>query len=167
MSTLAHKSNVMFEYLERGLGICIAILLFGIMALTFADVIGRYVFNAPLKATYEVIKLAMGVIVFAGLPLVTRKSGHITVSLIEAILGPVPRRILNIFASLVTAFVLGVFTWRLWVLTERFWDYGDATMFLRVAHYPFAFFMCLTAGIATVFSLANALKLVTSGLANG
>ncbi|HUT49780.1 MAG TPA: TRAP transporter small permease [Alphaproteobacteria bacterium] len=160
MIRFSHGGNLLFEYLEKGLGICIAVLLFGIMALTFTDVIGRYVFNAPLKAAYEVIKLAMGVIVFAGFPLVTRKSGHITVSLIESLVPPGLRRFLNIFASLVSTFVLGVFTWRLWVLAERFWDYGDATMFLRIAQYPFAFFMCLTAGIATLFSLANALKLV-------
>ena len=156
------KTNALLDLLNRSLGICIASLLLAIMGLTFVDVIGRYFFNAPLKAAYEVIKLAMGVVVFAGIPLITARSEHISVSLVESVVPPAFRWAMNIFANLVSAVVLGLFTWRLWVLTERFWAYGDSTMFLRIAQYPFAFFMCLTAGIAAVFALANTVRLLGS-----
>ena len=45
-------------WLDRALGACAAILLFCLMALTTADVIGRYVFNSPLRGAFELTELA-------------------------------------------------------------------------------------------------------------
>ena len=54
-------------------------LLFAMMTLTFVDVVLRYFFNAPIKGGFEVTELMMAVLIFAGLPLVSRKNEHVTI----------------------------------------------------------------------------------------
>ena len=39
-------------WLDRALGASAAVLLFCLMALTTADVIGRYIFNSPLRGAF-------------------------------------------------------------------------------------------------------------------
>lgn len=60
-----------------------AALLAGMMAVTFADVIGRYFLNAPISGSDEIIGLMMGGVMFAALPRITRDEEHITVDLLE------------------------------------------------------------------------------------
>lgn len=62
---------------QTAAGTCAAIALASIMFLMLIDVTGRYLFNAPLPGAAEIIELAMGVCVFAALPLVTASNEHI------------------------------------------------------------------------------------------
>src|SRR5712691_5124568 len=55
-------------WLDRVLGAAAAGLLFFLMALTTADVIGRYIFNWPLRGAFEITELLLLTLIFAGLP---------------------------------------------------------------------------------------------------
>lgn len=59
-------------------------MIFAMAALTFADVIGRYVFSAPIQGTFEIVGLLLGVVTFAALPLVSHARAHITVDLFDS-----------------------------------------------------------------------------------
>ena len=59
-------------WLDRALGAAAAVLLFGLMGLTTADVIGRYVINSPLRGAFEITELLLLTLVFAGLPLASQ-----------------------------------------------------------------------------------------------
>jgi len=59
-------------------------MIFAMAALTFADVLGRYVFSAPIQGTFELVGLLLGVVTFAALPLVTHQRTHITVDLFDS-----------------------------------------------------------------------------------
>jgi TRAP-type C4-dicarboxylate transport system permease small subunit len=61
-----------------------AVLIFIMMMLTFADVIGRYVFTAPIFGAAEMIQFLLAMTIFAGLCLVNARDDHITVELFEA-----------------------------------------------------------------------------------
>ena len=50
--------------------------------MTFCDVIARYFFNSPLSFTVEITEIAMGVIVYFGVGLVTQDNGHISVDIV-------------------------------------------------------------------------------------
>ena len=67
----------------RTLTILSATFLFGMMALTFADVIGRYFLNASITGAHEIIAFLLGLTIFTALPLVSRDRAHITVGLFE------------------------------------------------------------------------------------
>ena len=53
------------------------------LALTVADVFLRYVFARPIAASGEITQFLLGVVVFAGLILVSRDREHVVVSLLE------------------------------------------------------------------------------------
>ena len=57
------------------------------MLLTYADVIGRYIFNWPLRGAFEITELLLLVLIFAGLPLVSRADEHVTLDFIDRLLG--------------------------------------------------------------------------------
>jgi hypothetical protein len=59
------------RWLRRGLGGLASALLFFMMALTFVDVVGRYLFNTPVYGGFEMTEVALATLIFAGLPLVT------------------------------------------------------------------------------------------------
>src|SRR6516225_12120918 len=73
--------------LDRALGAAAAVLLFGLMSLTTADVIGRYLFNWPLRGAFEITELLLLTLIFAGLPLASRADEHVTLDFIDMILG--------------------------------------------------------------------------------
>ena len=60
------------NWIVRLLTIVSATLLFGMMALTFADVVGRYFLNAPITGAHEIIAFMLGLTIFTALPLVSR-----------------------------------------------------------------------------------------------
>src|SRR5258708_25169297 len=75
---------------ERGvdflLGISASVLLFGMMVLTFFDVVGRYLLNKPIRGAFEITELGLLVLIFAGLPLVSHADEHVTMDFIDRML---------------------------------------------------------------------------------
>ncbi|WP_276156013.1 TRAP transporter small permease subunit, partial [Sulfitobacter sp. Ks18] len=57
--------------------------LFALMVLTFADVVMRSVFNAPIEAATELIRIGIALIVFSALPILSWRSQHIAVDLLD------------------------------------------------------------------------------------
>lgn len=53
------------------------------MLLTFADVIGRYVFSKPIFGASEIISALLAVTIFAGLGITNARDEHIVVELID------------------------------------------------------------------------------------
>ena len=70
-------------WLDRALGFSAATLLFCLMMLTTADVIGRYIFNWPLRGAFEITELLLLTLIFAGLPLASRADEHVTLDFID------------------------------------------------------------------------------------
>ena len=68
---------------ERALAGVAGAALFAMMALTFADVIGRYGFNHSIFGAAELVEFLMVVVIFAGVAVVTPADRHITASLFE------------------------------------------------------------------------------------
>lgn len=126
------------------------------MVLTFADVAGRYLFNSPLPGTAELTELGMGIVIFAGLPLVTATRGQITVTLFDRF---IPERAASLLEGLVAVFssvVLAVFAWRIGAEAGYRGGFGDMTPYLHLPIAPFAWFMCAMAALSMVLSLLQA-----------
>ena len=76
----ARQSNWVFTALK----VIAAVMIFAMAGLTFADVIGRYLFSAPIQGTFEIVGLLLGVVTLSALPLVTHSRTHITVDLFDS-----------------------------------------------------------------------------------
>jgi len=142
----------------RGFGGFAAITLFLLMAVTVVDVTGRYVFNAPLPGSSEITELMMAILIYAGLPVVSRLERHISVDLLDAV---TPQRLVRgrqIAINFVGAATLGVISWRLWLYGNQIADYGDVTEYLHLAHAPFIYFMSVFSGISALLTLFNVVR---------
>lgn len=127
--------------------------LLGLMLITFADVVGRYFFNAPLVYTVEIIELGMGLMIFFGLALTTLNRGHIAVDLITSV---APRRMrlwLISFSGSIGVIFFGLMSWRLWDRATNFLSDGLATQILYFPVAPVVFIMSISGGVTTLFAL--------------
>jgi TRAP-type transport system small permease protein len=123
------------------LGIAASALLFCMMVLTFFDVVGRYLLNRPIRGAFELTELALLVLIFAGLPLVSHADEHVTMDFIDRMLPP--RLALGWVRVMhaVCAAIMFFLAWQTWIKAGKIAGYGDTTDVLRIAVGPFVYFM--------------------------
>ena len=103
-----------------------AVTLFILMVLTFADVIMRSTFSAPIEAATELTRIAMAVIVFASLPVVSGRAEHIVVDLLDPLfLRAGIKRFLDGLIMLICGVLLVWPAMRSFDLANRARSYGD------------------------------------------
>ena len=132
--------------------------LFALMGVVSVDVIGRYLFNKPLPAGYEMVQALMGLLVFVTLPLVSRNNDHIALGLLEKRFSGRLDLLRRALVHLFSAAVLGFVTWRLAVHAGKLAAGRDVTPVLQMPLAPMAWFMTAAAFAATVLLLVLAFK---------
>lgn len=144
------------RWLDRALGMLAAILLFGMMALTFFDVLGRDAFSRPIPGAFEATEVMMGILIFAGLPLISARDGHVSVNLLDPLMGPRARRLQHRVVSIVGAVITAVLAYVLWHKAGQLSAYGDATAYLHIPLAPVARLMSIFSAFTVVVFFANA-----------
>ena len=142
--------------LDGFLGVIGATVLFGMMMLTFVDVIMRYVFNASLRGAFEITELLMVILIYAGLPIVSRHDLHVTTDLIDRFLTPRVRRAFDVIGQLICAAVLFGAAWLIWVKAGKLASLRDTTAALHIALAPFVYLMCALIAATAVIHLIKA-----------
>jgi TRAP-type C4-dicarboxylate transport system permease small subunit len=127
--------------IDAVLGVAASVLLFGMMLLTFADVVARYLLNRPIRGAFEVTELTLLVLIFAGLPLVSHADEHVTMDFIDRVLPPAGQRALVRLVHAACAAIMFFLTWQVWIKASTISSYGDTTDVLRIAVGPFVYFM--------------------------
>ena len=128
---------------------------FGLMAMTFVDVIGRYFFGAPLGGAFELTQYGLALVVFAALPQVTVMGEHVRVDLFDRAMPPWLLRALGFIWAVVVAAALVYLAWRLTFLAERFGRYGDSTPSLKIPLAPLAWIMAGSALVSALLALVQ------------
>ena len=126
------------------------------MALTFADVVARYLLNRPIRGGFEITELTLLVLIFAGLPLVSHADEHVTMDFIDRILPPSLRRAWIRAMHGVCAAIMFFLTWQVWIKATRIASYADTTDVLRITIGPFVYFMAVMialTGLVHVFKI--------------
>jgi len=134
-----------------------AILLFIMMMLTFVDVIGRYVFTAPVFGAAEMIQFLLAMTIFGGLCLVNARDEHITVELFEARLDRYIPRLRPIVVQLFSVVVMTIITIELYKFARDAQAIGTKTVVLE---WPFAVVAFAVAGLCVVSLVAQVLGLM-------
>ena len=132
------------------LGIAASALLFGMMVLTFFDVVGRYLLNRPIRGAFEITELGLLVLIFAGLPLVSHADEHVTMDFIDRILPDGMRRAWIRAMHAICAAIMFFLAWQVWVKANRIAGYGDTTDVLLIPVGPFVYFMAVMIGLTGV-----------------
>lgn len=143
----------LYVLLSRCARLVPAFLLLGILALTFADVVLRYLFNAPIRGALEITEFALAGLIFAALPLVTLKRENVVIDVLDSRLKPRVNLTLDALASLVAAACSAFLAWRMAILAKSLADAGDTTSALYIPVYPVAWFMAALTAINAVTCL--------------
>ena len=154
----------MIPFLNRGIGRAAsglarfaALVLAGIMALTFLDVVGRTFFGRALVGTVESVELMMGILVFCGLAITEINRRHIVVETFQNLFPRPARRLSEIVNSVLAVVVTGLLAWRLLVKTGEIVDEQEYTQIWELPFWPTAIIMCV--GIC-LFLLALVARLI-------
>jgi len=129
-------------------------LIVGVVAITVYNVLGRWLFDAPLRGVVELTELAMVGIVYLGLARAQQQDGHITVDLLYQRLGQRWRAALDAFAAVVGVVVVALIAWRLYVYAGVLEAGGRTTASRRIPLYPFAY-LAIVGLAAYVLALAT------------
>ncbi len=86
----------------------IFVIVLAMVALTFFDVIGRRLFGAPIYGANDITEHLMGLMVFAGLPVVTAAAAHLTVDLFGKFLDHPMMRCWSVLTRIAVAVILAL-----------------------------------------------------------
>jgi TRAP-type transport system small permease protein len=140
--------------------------LFGIMALTFFDVLGRKLLNNSITGSLELTELLMVIVIFAGMPLVSLRGEHVVFDSLDAVL-PKFVRTLQRYAvqALCAAMLLGL-AYVMWQTGGRFVETGETTAQLKIAKAPFIYGMsvlCALTGLAHIWLMFKPARELAEG----
>jgi len=124
-----------------------------VMVITFLDVMGRYLFNAPITFSVELIELSMGLLVCFGLVITTLRRGHIAVDLVTTLFGGFVMSILRRLAALAGVIFFALFAWRLADRAAGFSSDGLRTQVLFMPVAPVVFLMTIAAVLTVVVAV--------------
>ena len=141
------------KWMHTIIGPVASVVLFFMMALTFVDVIGRYLFNSPVVGGVELTEFAMAIVIFLGLTLLCCEEGHVVVDIFDSFVPKGMKAIQNIMINIVSFIVMGVISWQLWIKAGDAIEYGDRTQFLSLPMGPLFYFMSLMTGISSMIML--------------
>jgi TRAP-type C4-dicarboxylate transport system permease small subunit len=135
-----------------------AALLFAMMMLTFADVIGRYVFTAPIFGAAEMIQFLLAMTIFGGLCLVNARDEHITVELFEVQLDHmIPHAVRRFIIQMFSVGMMAIIAFQLYRYALDAEKIGTKTVVLE---WPMAAVAFTVAGLSAVSLIMQVLGLL-------
>jgi TRAP-type C4-dicarboxylate transport system permease small subunit len=158
-----HRASPIARWTRFVLTAAISIVIFAMMILTTADVVGRALLNRPIKGSYEIVTFLLAILIFCALPLVTWDEKHINVRLFDHWIPlPVQRFLAVLWTAIMTA-IMAVITWRMWIQANLMAEGQHITGFLEWPIAPIAYFMSLLSALTTIVLLALTWQKLTSG----
>ena len=110
-----------------------------IAVVTLCDVVARKVFNRGFTFTVEMTEMAMALIVFLGVGLVTHQRGHIVVDVVTLRLSERARVWLGLVTNILSLGFVLIMVWRLWLQAAFITSKGDTTPILNFPLWPIAY----------------------------
>lgn len=102
------------------------------MVATLLDVFMRYVFNSPIRGTYEFVEAMMVLFVFNGMSTAFLQRRNIVIDLIDSIVPRVVVTALIRLADLLTILTIIMFAYAMLTPTLQSYSYGEVRMELQI-----------------------------------
>ncbi|MCT4683158.1 MAG: TRAP transporter small permease [Roseicyclus sp.] len=143
--------------LRRTVEAVMAIVLMSMVALTFADVIGRRLFGAPIYGAHDITEHLMALVVFCGLPLVTVAGAHLTIDLFDRLIG---QRWMGWWRALTVVLVVGILCLLAWLFVRHGLNaarISEVSQALRLPRAPLYMFIAASFALSALAAAATAL----------
>lgn len=148
----------LFDRLCLALAWLSGLIAFFVMTVTFTGVVMRYGLRNPLMGGFEMIEIGMGLIVFTAVPLMVRRRGNITVTILVERLPPQLVWAAGFVSDFVGAALMAFVSWRVWLQGQRLLTYNEVTMELRVPKGLIAQSMAVLLAVAAIAFLLCAIE---------
>ena len=136
--------------IRRGVETVMALFLLSMVALTFADVIGRRLIGKPIYGANDITEHLMALVVFAGLPLVTAAGAHLTIDLFDKLVSKSWMAWWRILISALVKLVLAVIAWLFVKHGLNASSISEVSQALRVPRAPLYFIMAASCALSAL-----------------
>ena len=119
-------------------------------AWTFIDVIGRYFFDTPIPASFEVVGLILGIAMIGAFPLVSFGERHITVGLFDGFIKGPARLYRNFIVRLGTVGMAAFMAERLYAAAIDEWANDFVTENLGISRSPLLIAMAVICAVTAI-----------------
>ncbi len=147
-------------WLTVPLDVLASIVLFAMVVLNCADVIGREVFNSPVFGATELTRLMIPLIVFAAVPIVGYREEHISVDLIDLVY---PKSAINprqIGLNIITMLLMAGVCYQLYFAALDAKEYTEMTEDLSIGLWNIYYFISVMAGLTAILLLLNLIRYI-------
>ena len=129
-----------------------------LVLITVIDVLGRYLLSLPLPGTTEITEIILGILIYIGLPYITRDEEHVTVSLFSNYFNNSIIKIQKIVVNFIVSIILFIIARQLYLHGLDLNLYNEITTFLEIPKAPIAYMMAALSIIASIIALCNSYK---------
>ena len=129
-----------------------------LVLITVIDVLGRYFLSLPLPGTTEITEIILGILIYIGLPYITKDEEHVTVSLFSNYFNNSIIKIQKIIVNFIVSIILFIIAWQLYLHGLDLNLYNEITTFLEIPRAPIAYLMATLSMIASIIALCNCYK---------
>lgn len=141
------------QRIARFFDLVAGLLLAAMVVVTFIDVVGRYLFNRPMKGAFELTEVLMAALIFAALPAITARREHIAVDLLDRYFPPRAARVRNAVIELASALAVGALAYIFFEQAKQTYADGLYTQALQLSLAPLVFFVMGALAVAAVLHL--------------
>ncbi len=131
--------------------------LMGLMLVTCFDVVGRYFLSRPIEAATELTEIGIAVIIFAEMPLITWRNGHVAVDILDRYISPT---LMKVFGSLSAILISAAF----YFLAHRIWELAARSIRREEATEHLGFSVGLVIQYVALMSWITAAGMITWGI---
>lgn len=131
--------------------------------ITVADVIGRKLFNMPVKGAYEMGEMLLVVVVFLNLPNTEMQDGNVTIDILFMRFGKKAKKIIESLMYVLFLVISILFTWQVFVLASDEASGGFTTTTLNIPTSPVIYIGAFGCGILTLVVLVRLIILMCGG----
>lgn len=135
-----------------------ALLLFVMMAVTFLDVLGRYIVDRPLPGSTETTQYLLVLMVFVALPVVTARGNHISISLVDSFFSLRANAMRMAIVNTLAGATMAVVAWFLWGYAQMLAQNRDVIGYLFVPVAPAAYAAAVLSALTGVAFLGKAVS---------
>lgn len=115
------------------------------VAINFADVMGRHLFNQPIYGIHDLTEHLMALTVFCGLPLVTMAGLHLAVDILDNFLSKPYMRWWGHVVIVVMVVILALISWTFLQSSLEAASISDVSSELRLPRGPLYLFISISA----------------------
>ncbi len=127
-----YEEQGLVKWLAFFLEVVAALTLLLLMLLTCTDVLGRYLFDNSLDAASELTEICIAVLVFAEMPIITWRGGHVVVDILDRFIGKRIIKVLGLLSIFIMSSSLYYVAHRIFFIGARSIRRGEESEYLAI-----------------------------------